>query len=1140
MAHRTIQNFLYLCCFLLFVGVASSQEVTAGLLGEVHDAQGALVSGAVVTIINTDEQRTERTTISDAQGQFVATLLPIGHYEVTVKHDGFKELTRSGIELHVGDRGSLELVLSPGAVNETVTVVADASQVQLQTSDSQQLISGTEIRELSLNNRNFLGLLTTLPGVTNTSPSDELTLGASNPTGSVTSLSFSLNGGRVSSNSFLVDGADNLDRGANTTLVNTPSVDAIAEFKLVRGAYSAEYGRNASGQVNLVTKSGDSRFYGDVYEFFRNDVLNGNNALYNYSNIPRPPVRYNNFGYTLGGPVFIPEHYNAARNKTFFFFSEEFRRVIDASTPTTGLAPTNAMKAGTFLHPVCVAYTTSAATKCATTSTQIQPSSFDPTAAEYLKDIYAFLPPGNPTTFNVVTVGKSAFNGRQELLRIDHNLNSNESLTFRYIHEIANSTEPYGYQVSSLVPLTSTTDTQHPGNNAMVRLTSVLRPTLINELAFAYTSGEIHSIPTGLLAKANSPDIQVNLPFTSTVGNVPFVSQTGLSGLKGYGVYDNHSRNLNLFDNVTEVLGRQTLKYGFTYNYYQKTENNASTNAGSFSFSSTTLPSGGAVNAEQTFANFLLGKYATFTQTSLDLKPDIRQQESEFYVQDDFRWSPTLTINAGLRYSLFGAPHDDKDMLSSFDPATFVPGHAPQISSAGTTVVAGTGNPLNGIIVNANSASSPYGANAPYGINSPYGNKVSSQPGGRFAPRVGFAFDPFGTSNTAIRGGYGIVFDSTLVGIYENNIFANRPFLNNLNISSTTFENPAAGTVATSIPTLTATPLPLSLPYTQVWSLDVQQQVGKNFFLDVGYYGAKGTHLLGIVDINTLHPGQAVAAGTMVAGTPLSTSTTPKAVNALRPYVGYLAINNTENWFGSNYNSLQVYAKEMLSHNSMLTLAYTFQKTLTDAGSDRNNAPQDGYNIHQEYAVAPFNRKQVLVLTYVYKVPFLLESRGFVADVVHGWELSGITSFDAGLSTQVTSGSGLDPAGLGVEGTSSKVVLRPDLISNPSIGAPHTFAKWFNTAAYAEVPTGPTAPVRVGDAPATSLIGPGFQQWDASLFRNFVPSKQITGQFRLETFNVFNHTNPQTLNTVTDGTAFGSVTAVREPRRIQLGLKLMF
>lgn len=1099
---------------LMLSQTAVGQEVTGTIVGRVTDPTGALLSGAHVNVVNTDTKQTIRSLTTDRNAEFNATLLPIGHYAVHVTSPGFQRYDQAGIELHVSDRLNYTIKMVPGSVDETVTVNADQLQVQTQSAASEQIISGKEVRELSIVNRNFLGLLAILPGVTSTAGSDELTIGGVNPTGSVNSLPYSLNGGRVSANSQLLDGADNLDRGANTTLVNTPSIDAIAEFKVTRGTYSAEYGRNAASQINVITMAGTSQYHGDMYEFFRNDALNANDAMNNHRGIVRPPQRYNDFGGAVGGPA--PKLHD-----TFFFFSEEARRIIMYQTKS-GLAPTAAMKLGQFTHPVCTSYSDSAGTKCLTSATSI--TTPDPIAAEYIKDIFDKIPDGNTSNYTLVSVGRSVYNLHQELARVDHSFSPQESMTVRYIRDAVNTVEPYGYQISASLPGVATTQSSYPGANAMARLTSVLRPTLLNEAAFAFTSGRRYSQPIGLMAKANASDVKVSLPFQSTLGNVPYVTMTGLSAATGYGGYDNYSRNYNAFDNLTYVTGRQTLKFGATWNYYQKTENNGSTNAGSFSFATTSLASGG-IGTEQTWANFMLGTHSTFTQTSIDLRPDIRQSQMEFYGQDDYRVLSQLTINAGLRYSLFRQPWDKRDMLTNFDPDRFIAANAPTISTTTpSTVVPGTGDPYNGIIVN--------------NLNSPFGSKVSNESYMTLSPRLGFAWSPLASNTTAVRGGYGLVFDSALTGIYENNIFTNAPFLNNLNVPNTTFANPAAGTATTSIPALRGTPLPSRLPYTQQWSFDIQQQFAKTMLVDIGYYGSKGTHLLGIADINTLKPG--LYAQETGITTALSTGTTPN-VNRYRPYPGFIGINVVQNQYGSNYNSLQIAVEKRMASGSSLRLAYTWQKTLTDAGTDRNNAPQDHYNPHQEYSVAPFNRRQIFVASWVYRIPYPWKKKTVAHAVFANWQLSGTASFDAGLATQVTSSSGQDPAQLGVLSSGSSVTLRPDKVGDPNKNAAHTLDSWFNTAAYKDVPSGQ---LRVGNAKPTSMIGPGFQQWDISLSRNMRFTRRFGGQLRVETFNTFNHTNPQGLYTSSDvttpGSAFGSVSSTREPRRVQLAMKLNF
>ncbi|MBO0722455.1 MAG: adenylyl cyclase, partial [Blastocatellia bacterium] len=927
---------------------------------------------------------------------------------------------------------------------------------------------------------------------------------------------------------FTIDGSDNIDRGSNLTLLNYPSVDAIAEFKVLRNHYSAEYGRDAGGHVNVVTKSGSSQFHGDAYEFFRNDVLNANPFLTNRDHTlgfdsdgkaNRSPLRYNNFGYTIGGPVWIPKVYNEKKNKTFFFFSQEYRRVITYINLIASV-PTAAERQGIFSNPVCVATTVNAAGKtvCSQSATQI--TNIDPTAAAYIKDIYSKIPLPNAGGNTLNSSVASIYNNRQELLRIDHNFSEKYTLSVRYLNDTFPTVEPGGYGVGSALPGLATTNTESPGQSWLVRGVQTITPNLINEIGYAHSYGAIISRNFGLNVKANSPDINPTLPFTNTLDRVPNISP-GYSGVSGHGPYDDYNRNHNIYDNVTKTLGKQTLKFGASFNFYQKTENQAGNNVGTFSFDTATRPDGEKTTAaQQGWANFLLGNVATFTQASQDFTPDVRAKQFEFYFQDDFRLRPNLTINLGLRYSLFRQPYDQKGTLTNFDPAFYDPSRAFQIDSSGNRVP-GTGDPLNGI-VQAN-------------VNSPYGNQVAPENDKNFAPVFGFAWDPFSNGKTSVRGGYGISYDTTLFGIVEQNIFANPPLISSVTISHTNFANPGSvlPNISSAPLTLHGTPSDPLTPYVQQWSLDVQREVTKNIILDVGYFGSKGTHLLGIVDLNLLPPGLAYASG--VTPGSIMSNNTAALLNRLRPYKGYTAINSLENWFNSNYNSLQVSAEKRFSGSSLIKLAYTWSHNLTDNQSDRSNAPQNPYDFKADYGPASFDSRQILTINYIYELPFFRKQEGIAGHALGGWELSGITSYGSGNPLTVSTGN-VDPAGLGFLGASVSGP-RPDMISDPNANAPHTFAQWFNTSAFVNVPAGVYRP---GDAGRGVVLGPGYGRWDVALERNIKVHEDIKFQFRAEMFNMFNHTNPLGVDTsLLDGN-YGKITSTRDPRLVQLGLKLYF
>jgi hypothetical protein len=375
---------------LVTASVMPAQDVTATIQGAILDPTGAAVPNAKITVTNTDRREVIRNITTDAAGNYSAPLLPIGHYDVKVEAQGFKTVTRSGIVLNVNDNLKLNIKLDVGAVSETVEVREQQTGVDLVTPAQSTTIEGVQVRELSLATRNYEQLASLMPGVT-AAPTDQLYIGVSAPAGTAATIPYSVNGNRNSANNWTVDGADNVDRGSNLTLMTFPSVDSIAEFKVERGLYTADTGRAGGAVINVITRSGTSDFHGDLYEFVRNNAFAANNWINNADKInvvngvaQVPALRWNDFGGTIGGPVYIPGHYNKDKNKTFFFFSEEARR-IHTYTNFNPILPAQAMLTGNFSAPVCVSY----ATSCQATATQIPTSQINPISAQYIKDILA-------------------------------------------------------------------------------------------------------------------------------------------------------------------------------------------------------------------------------------------------------------------------------------------------------------------------------------------------------------------------------------------------------------------------------------------------------------------------------------------------------------------------------------------------------------------------------------------------------------------------------------------------------------------------------------------------------------------------------------------------------------------------------
>jgi hypothetical protein len=1112
------------------------------LTGTVTDSSGAAVSGATVTIHDENKNSDVSTVTTDQTGVYTAPNLPFGTYTVTIKAPGFKAFVADKVVLHVGDRRTLDASLSVGQITEQVMVTVSEAPVETSSASQSTTVTGTQIRELQLNNRNFIQLVSLQPGVSSTEP-DTVGFGGISST-----LAVSVNGNRTSANNWTVDGADINDSGSNLTIVNVPSVDALAEFNIQRSTYDAQYGRSGGGQVNVVTKSGTSDFHGNAYEFVRNDILNANSFLNNKASIKKPPLRYNDFGYTFGGPFFIPNHYNTDKSKTFFFWSEEWRRT---KTPTATVAtiPNPQLLTGNF-NGIATLNPASAPAGCIT-GNQISPTCFSANAKAYIANVYSKFTPdagcAATATGCALTSPLSPINNtREELIRIDQKITNRVQAFGRYMQDNVPTTEPGGLFANSPLPGISSTSTNAPGRNVVAHVTAQLTPTIINEVAYNYSWGAINSSLTGLI---NNPTftgaLANNLPFSDPYKRVPGLSITALSGVAiPSAPYFERNIDKNVYDNVSWIKGNHSLRFGLTAQWMRKTENAVNPTNGSFSF--TTL------GGNPAFANFLLGEASSFLQSARDIVPDLHFANFEWYAQDDWKLRPNLTLNLGVRYSFLPTPRDVNKLLDNFDPTVFSPAAAPAINPASGNFVAGQAaipaNYANGIIVGQNgcAAAQALFPSSPFSPTcSPFGDRVNPNYKKNFSPRIGFAWDPFKTGKTSVRGGYGIYFDRTLNGIWEQNSFVLPPIVQSVSIvntASTTspnanlFDNPGAGTTATRLGPLglhaTGSPA-FEVPYAQNWNLSVQRQVLTNTVVEVAYVGSKGTHLLGEIDSNQV---------------PLAVRTAPANAttwaNAIRPFLGYGPITSIVNGFDSNYHSLQVSGTRRVSRGLTFGVAYTWSRTLTDSPTDRNTAPYDTYNFHLDYGPANFSRNQIFVANYVYDLPFYREQQGFAGRILGGWELSGITVFESGVPLTITqfndpfnsndfgAGPGLFPDGIGID--PSVVSPRPDLVSSQGVNGPKTAQQWFNKTAWA------VAIGHFGNSGRGVVYGPGFNNWDLAAIKNTRISERFSTQFRAEFFNAFNHTSFLGVSTNVNSGLFGQVTSTHDPRIIQLGMKLSF
>lgn len=1077
---------------------ARAQDVTATIRGSVRDASGGALPGVTVVATNVATTVSQQTLTSGA-GEYVLSLLPVGTYTLTVELPGFKKFVRENIVLHVNDNVQINAELQVGAPTETVLVTESVPLVQTETHQVEGLITGAQIRELPLNNRNFAQLTVLVPGVSSLQ-------GSSIGFGGLASVSISINGNRTSAINWSVDGSRNVDTGSNVTLFNYPSVDAIEEFKILTNSYDAQFGRNGGGVVNIVTRSGGKNFHGGVYEFLRNDRLQARDpfqttplAGFSTPNKLRfkPPLRYNNFGWNLGGPVWIPKVYGADRNRTFFFFSQEFRRIRQYSV-RSGQYPTAAERQGLFSTTITDPLTGQPFLNNTIPATRIDSN------ARIITDNLMPLPNQldiGPRAFR--TVATNPFDFHQELIRVDHNFTDRVRIWGRYMHDNSATQEAGGLFNGLVNPGVATTNTVTPADNFVARLTTVITPRLMNEVGYDFSQNQIRSVLTGRGLRPNFPQINIPEIFPGSPSNaLPAISITDISSPTGvFGPYKNNNPSHTVTDNFTASLSRHTIRAGLQFSFERKNENaGGGSTPGSFSF--TGRFTGNA------YADFLLGLAQNYTEDQTDVRVRLRYNAYEWYVQDSWKARPNLTVDMGLRHSMFQNPTEVNNILVSFLPPYYDAARAVRLDPTTGAIVPGSGDRFNGVIF--------------AGGNSPFGRYVQTNSYNTFGPRVGFAWDPWSDGKTALRGGYGIYYDRGLIGIVLQNSFADPRPNQRVSIDNTFLSNPAGGAPNTAVfpLSLTTTGYPFKVPMTQHWSLGVQRQLWAGSVFEVTYVGSGGNHLLRQVQLNQ----------------PLPFTAGGRGLNFVRPYQGFGSLNQRETTATSRYHSLQAAFHKRLSKGFLMDLVYTWGRAITDASNDRGDTPQNSYNYRSERGPALYQRKHIFTANYLYEVPFPRDAAALLKGLFGGWQVGGTTYFWSGRPLTVTQGGDL----LQVGGNT-----RPNLIGN--VEGPKRVDQWFSTDAFTPATT------TFGTAGRGILYGPGVNNWDISLVKNFRWSENYRVRFSADLINAFNHTqydNPNTgavFSINADGSYrqtnanFGKITGVgREARIVQFGLKLNF
>ena len=1040
---------------LLLPATLAAQTYRASLRGTIYDQNSAAIPDATITVtsIATGEVRT---TSGNGNGEYAITSLPSGAYRVEVEKSGFTKYVET-LDLLVNQDRRLDVQLVVGRV--TIPQVDTTFDIQLK-KDSASLgtvIENRQITGLPLDGRNFYELSLLVPGAVPPAPGS-----AGSARGD---FAFSVNGAREDSNNFLLDGVYNVDPKLNTFGVR-PSVDAIREFEMLTSTYDASFGRNPGAQVNVILNSGSNDFHGSAFEFHRNAALDARNFFAPASE-PKPKYIRNQFGGALGGPI--------VRNRTFFFADYEGTRSREGITRITNV-PTALERAGNFsqsIFPVPISPFTGMPF-----DNNIIPDFFINPVGRAIAALYP-LPNRNDPFQNFVSSPILRDDNDSFDARIDHNLNSRAELAFRYSFGDRDLFEPFTGPTFSLVPGFGDT-VKRRSQNGMAALTLVLTPKLINESRVAFSR-----VAASVTQEASVLNSQVGLPAISPRERdlgLSFITITGFSPLgdEGNNPQDSVTNVYQFLNNSSYVRGNHLFKFGADLRFSQQNAFRDVESRGRLQFS----PFGQITfNA---LGDLLLGFPFITSVARVDNPQQIRTESYNFFVNDSYRVTPRLTLNAGLRYEYNSPPVDAQDRAAVYDVVTR------NLVPVGTNSV-----PRSGFEADKNN----------------------------FAPRVGFAWSVM--DKTVFRGGYGVYYDQSPLAPAEA-LYFNSPFFdNNLFFSlpglPLTLNNPFPSFFPFPLPdSALAIQRDLRTGYMQHWNFNIERQLARDSVLEVAYVGSKGTKLLTARDINQPQP-----------------SVVPPGLPFVpRPDPRFDDIDLLESRANSNYNALQVRFQQRLTRGFSALASYTWSKSIDDASNFFTSAgdpnfPQNSYNVAAERGRSNFDVAHRLSLSYSYAFPFK-RNDGVLSTLLSGWETLGIVTLQTGRPFTVALLSEIDNSGTGRSILGFGANDRPNLIGNPELSDPTT-SRWFNTAAFAF-----PAPGTFGNAGRNILEGPGFQNVNASLLKNTKLTERVNLQFRAEAFNLFNHPNFNLPDNFLGSPTFGRITSARDPRHIQFGLKLLF
>jgi hypothetical protein len=1135
---------ILLCCLALSPWL-EAQNITGTISGTVADPTGLPVEGAAVTLTRT-ATRAQREMSTDLRGDFVFGALPPGEYALTVKHAGFKTVERSGIMLPASETLSVgPLALPLGDVSEKLTVEAQGTAVQVASSERAGVVTAKQVENIPIRGRNVASLVQLLPGVVLLSEPDALSR----------TFSFVAQGNNTQFNAIALDGALLSQQDVQTPTV---SQDAIAEVKVLLTNYQAEYGRLAGANVQLVSKSGTQQFHGAASFYKRHEQWNANDFFNNRLGRSISRYRYNTWNYNLGGPVYVPNRVNRNRDKLFFFWSQEHWPLKTSDAVAQRTVPTDLERGGDFSQSRDVSGALIPVTD--PTTKQVFPGNKIPLGRLDSNGI-ALLSVFPKPNFTDTNISKGNYNYlfqasavnplTTQTLKLDYNLNPSNLLYGNYTFSTEEKTGSMGmggYNSSNWPQMTRTT--KRNGKMVVARYQHIFNPRLVSETTFGYTVFPEHDeIASDELARNQRDKAGYKLsqfvPSANPLNILPAATFGGIPNAANLAVEQRlpqaaEQSTLNLTGTLTYNLSSHLLKAGIYIDRLPRQSYIPLPFNGSLDFSRNV---NNPLDTGYAYANAALGIFASYTEASKRVWYDIRAHNAEWFLQDSWKATRHLTLDLGIRFYAISPQYEANDQVSGFVPSRYDSKQSAQLlwparvngvrvaqnrltgetfPAAMIGAIAG-GNPDNGLVIAAKDPSVPRAFEGTTGIKP--------------APRIGFAYDPFGKGKTAIRGGFGLFFGRDQSRQAEWYL-GQAPIVRQPIVYYGTLSTVLNSAGVLFPPSEYARDFTGHLPTTMNFSFSVQQNVGHGIVVDAGYVGSLGRHLWRNHNLNWIPFGANFKPENADPSSPGS----PLPPSFLRPYAGFGDITNVEMDATSNYNAFQFSANRRFTRGVQFGLAWTWAKTM-DYGQGSTQNPgsiSSQVPVRLNYGLADTDRTHVVKLNWVWDLPKLAWNWKPGSFLINGWQLTGITSFISGAPTGVgwsttysvdITGSPTDSARIYVTG--NPVLPKSD----------RTFSQNFRTDVFRTPAVG-----TIGNAARTLLRLPGINNWDAVLSKSFAIREKVRVQLRCELYNAFNHTQFSSFDTGARFDAqgnqvngnFGSYTASTNPRKMQLVAKVSF